>query len=151
MTTILEGVDGVKAHVGQHLGYSEWRTITQDQVNQFADATDDHQWIHVDIERAKKGPFGGPIAHGYLTLALAPALMAEVYEVKGIKMGVNYGCGKVRFITPVPVGGRVRLGAVLSSVDEVAGGLQANIELTFEIEGVERPACVAEGIYRWIF
>ena len=151
MTTILEGVDGVKAHVGQHLGYSEWRTITQDQVNQFADATDDHQWIHVDIGRAKKGPFGGPIAHGYLTLALAPALMAEVYEVKGIKMGVNYGCGKVRFITPVPVGGRVRLGAVLSSVDEVAGGLQANIELTFEIEGVERPACVAEGIYRWIF
>ena len=151
MTTILEGIEGVKAHVGQHLGYSEWRTITQDQVNQFADATDDHQWIHVDIERAKKGPFGGPIAHGYLTLALAPALMAEVYEVKGIKMGVNYGCNKLRFITPVPVGGRVRLGAVLNAVDEVAGGLQATIELTFEIEGVERPACVAEGIYRWIF
>ena len=151
MTTILEGIEGVKAHVGQHLGYSEWRTITQDQVNQFADATDDHQWIHVDIERAKKGPFGGPIAHGYLTLALAPALMAEVYEVKGIKMGVNYGCNKLRFITPVPVGGRVRLGAVLNAVDEVAGGLQATIELTFEIEGTERPACVAEGIFRWIF
>jgi len=151
VTTILEGIEGVKAHVGQHLGYSEWRTITQDQVNQFADATDDHQWIHVDIERAKKGPFGGPIAHGYLTLALAPALMAEVYEVKGIKMGVNYGCNKLRFITPVPVGGRVRLGAVLNAVDEVAGGLQATIELTFEIEGTERPACVAEGIFRWIF
>jgi len=148
---VFDGLDEFVAATGSQLGPTDWLPVEQDRVNKFADATDDHQWIHVDIERAKKGPFGGPIAHGYLTLALAPALMAEVYEVKGIKMGVNYGCNKLRFITPVPVGGRVRLGAVLNAVDEVAGGLQATIELTFEIEGTERPACVAEGIFRWIF
>ncbi len=151
VTTELDGIDGVRAAVGQHLGYSGWREITQEQVNRFADATGDHQWIHVDVERARQGPFGGPIAHGYLTLSLAPVLMAEVFKVKGTAMGVNYGCNKVRFITPVPVGGQVRLGAVLAGVHDVAGGLQGTVDLTFELAGSERPACVAQGVYRWLF
>src|SRR5438105_13299213 len=97
MTTILKGLDDLKANIGQHLGYSDWHEITQDQVNLFADATGDHQWIHVDPGRAKAGPFGGPIAHGYLTLSLAPMLMVEVFAVEGIAMGVNYGLNKLRF------------------------------------------------------
>jgi acyl dehydratase len=151
VATILDGMEGVKGAVGQHLGYSGWREITQEQVNLFADATGDHQWIHVDVDRARQGPFGGPIAHGYLTLSLAPVLMGEVFTVRGTVMGVNYGCNKVRFISPVPVGGRVRLGAALVSVDDVPGGLQGTVDLTFELEDSERPACVAQGIYRWLF
>src|SRR5499427_3525152 len=106
MTTIIEGIDGLKAKVGEHLGYSDWVEITQDQVNRFADATGDHQWIHVDVERARAGPFGGPIAHGYLTLSLAPALLPEILSVEGISMGVNYGLNKLRFPSPVPVGSK---------------------------------------------
>ncbi len=149
MTTKIEGIEGLKEKVGAHLGYSGWREVTQKQVNLFADATDDHQWIHVDIERAKAGPFGGPIAHGYLTLSMAPAFMNEILEVSGVAMGVNYGLNKLRFPSPVPVGSRLRAGAVLSSVEDVAGGVQVALELTFETEGGAKPACVAELLFRY--
>src|SRR6478752_2897863 len=100
--TVITGADEAKAAVGKHLGYSDWMEITQERVNQFADATGDHQWIHVDVERANAGPFGGPIAHGYLTLSLGPTLSPQIFVVSGVSMGVNYGCGKVRFPSPVP-------------------------------------------------
>jgi len=148
-TMIIEGIDGLKARVGEHLGYSDWVEITQDQVNRFADATGDHQWIHVDVERAKAGPFGGPIAHGYLTLALGPGLLPTVIEVRGISMGVNYGANKIRFPAPVPVGAKLRLGAKLLAVDDVPGGAQGTIELTFEVDGAAKPSCVAEVLYRY--
>jgi acyl dehydratase len=149
MTTTIDGIDGLKAAVGQHLGYSDYVEITQDQVNQFADATGDHQWIHVDVERAKAGPFGGPIAHGYLTLSLSPALLPQILRVTGVAMGVNYGANKVRFPSPVPVGSKLRLGASLVSVEDVAGGAQIAMELTFEVEGASKPSCVAEVLFRY--
>ncbi|MFM8649103.1 MAG: MaoC family dehydratase [Actinomycetota bacterium] len=145
---VLQGVDGLKAAVGQHLGYSEYFEITQDRVNKFADATGDHQWIHVDVERAKSGPFGGPIAHGYLTLSLGPMLYPTVVRVEGFSMGVNYGANKVRFPSPVPVGAKVRLGVKLLEVDDIAGGVQMTMEFTFECEGAAKPSCVAEIIFR---
>src|SRR4249920_3594103 len=128
MTTIIDGIDGLKAKVGEHLGYSEYVEITQEQVNLFADATGDHQWIHIDVEKAKSGPFGGPIAHGYLTLSLGPTLSPQVFIVSGISMGVNYGCGKVRFPSPVPVGSNLRLGVTLLAVEDVTGGAQVTQE-----------------------
>jgi acyl dehydratase len=131
---------------GEHLGYSDWHQITQDQVNLFADATGDHQWIHVDLERAKAGPFGGPIAHGHLTLSLLPMLGQGIYRVDGLKMGVNYGLNKVRFPNPVPVGSRVRGGAELLEVTEIALGTQAVVKFTVEIENQTKPACVAESV-----
>jgi acyl dehydratase len=149
MAITIQGIDGLKSRVGEHLGYSDWHEVTQDQVNLFADATGDHQWIHVDVERAKAGPFGGPIAHGYLTLSLAPVLLGEVLSVEGISMGLNYGCNKVRFPSPVPVGTKLRLGASISNVEEVAGGVQVTMALTFEVEGQEKPSCVAEAVYRY--
>jgi acyl dehydratase len=149
MTTIVQGIPGLKEKIGEHLGYSDWVEITQEQVNLFADATGDHQWIHVDPERAKAGPFGGPIAHGYLTLSLGPRLMPEILAVQGISMGVNYGAGKVRFPSPVPVGSKLRLGAELMSVDDVAGGAQVTMIFTFEVEGAPKPSCVAEIIFRY--
>jgi acyl dehydratase len=149
MTTIIDGIDGLKAKVGEHLGYSEYVQITQEQVNQFADATGDHQWIHIDVERAKAGPFGGPIAHGYLTLSLGPSLSPQIMAVTGISMGVNYGCNKVRFPSPVPVGAKVRLGQKLLSVEDVAGGAQVTMEFTFEVEGAPKPSCVAEVVFRY--
>jgi acyl dehydratase len=150
MATHIEGIEALKARAGEHLGYSDWLEITQDQVNRFADATGDHQWIHVDPERAKReSPFGGPIAHGYLTLSLAPALLAQVWSVGGVQMGVNYGCNKVRFPAPVPVGAKLRLGAKLQEVEEIPGGAQVVMGLTFEVEGQEKPACVAEAVYRF--
>jgi acyl dehydratase len=146
---ILNGIDEIKAQVGEHLGYSEWLEITQERVNLFADATGDHQWIHVDPERAKKeSPFGAPIAHGYLTLSLAPVLLPQAVATTGFRMGVNYGCNKVRFMSPVPVGSKLRMGVKLTNVDDVAGGIQSTYELTFEIDGNPKPACVAECIYR---
>lgn len=148
MTTVINGIDDLEARVGSHLGYSEWHDVTQDQVQLFADATGDQQWIHTDPERAKTGPFGGPIAHGYLTLSLAPALLAEAMSVEGVAMGVNYGCNKVRFTSPVPIGSRVRLGVELADVSRFEGGAQYVSKLTFEIENSDRPACVAEVIYR---
>ena len=149
MTTIIDGIDGLKAKVGEHLGYSDYVQITQEQVNQFADATGDHQWIHIDVERAKAGPFGGPIAHGYLTLSLGPALSPQIMAVTGVAMGVNYGCNKVRFPSPVPVGSKLRLGAKLLSVEDVAGGAQVTMEFTFEVEGAPKPSCVAEVVFRY--
>ena len=149
MTRMIEGIDGLKALVGEHLGYSPYVEITQEQVNTFAEATGDHQWIHVDVEKAKAGPFGGPIAHGYLTLSLGPMLSPQIFGVSGISMGVNYGAGKVRFPAPVPVGSNVRLGATLQSVDDVAGGAQVTMEFVFEVEGAEKPSCVAEVIFRY--
>jgi acyl dehydratase len=150
MTTIVNGIDGLKAKIGEHLGYSEWMEITQDRVNQFADATGDHQWIHVDPERAKSGPFGGPIAHGYLTLSLGPTLMPQILRVEGVTMGVNYGTGKVRFPSPVPVGSKLRLGAELKSVEDVGGGgAQVTMTFVFEVEGAPKPSCVAEIIFRY--
>jgi acyl dehydratase len=149
MATTVQGTAGLKARAGEDLGYSDWHEITQDQVNLFADATGDHQWIHVDVERAKSGPFGGPIAHGYLTLSLGPVLLGEVLQVESISFGVNYGCNKVRFPTPVPVGAKLRMGAILANVEDVAGGVQATITLTFEVEGKDKPSCVADVVYRY--
>src|SRR5215218_11344273 len=144
----INGVDELRTLAGEHLGYSDWVEVTQEMVNQFADATGDHQWIHVDVERAKAGPFGAPIAHGYLTLSLGPALLPQVVQVQGISMGVNYGANKVRFPAPVPVGSKLRLGAKLLSVEDVTGGAQGTVEMTFEIEGAAKPSCVAEVIFR---
>jgi acyl dehydratase len=149
MTTTISGIDGLREKVGAHLGYSDWHLISQEQVNLFAEATGDHQWIHVDVERAKSGPFGGPIAHGYLTLSLAPVLMAEVVRIEGIAMAVNYGLNRLRFPSPVPVGSRVRMGAVLAGLEDIPGGVQATIDLTFEVEGQDKPACVTQGVYRY--
>ncbi|MBA3303617.1 MAG: MaoC family dehydratase [Actinomycetota bacterium] len=150
MTTIIDGIAGFKERVGDHLGYSPWHEVTQDEVNRFADATGDHQWIHVDPERARKeSPFGGPIAHGYLTLSLAPALLPQILRVEGMTMGVNYGANKVRFPSPVPVGAKLRAGAQVVSVDDVTGGAQVVMDVTFELEGSDKPACVAQVVYRY--
>ncbi len=146
---MIEGIAGLKDLVGEHLGYSPYVEITQEQVNTFAEATGDHQWIHVDVEKAKAGPFGGPIAHGYLTLSLGPMLSPQIFGVSGISMGVNYGTEKVRFPSPVPVGSNLRLGAKLLSVDEIAGGAQVTMEFTFEVEGAAKPSCVANVIFRY--
>ncbi len=126
------------------LGTSRWRTITQQQVNLFADATDDHQWIHVDPERAKAGPFGTTIAHGYLTVALAPVFIAEILQVDGIQMAMNYGLNKVRFPTPVPVGARLRGRLQLTAAQHRGDMVETVLTLTIELDGSERPACVAE-------
>lgn len=136
--------------VGQSLGTSDWLTIEQDRVNTFADATDDHQWIHVDVERAKaESPFGGPIAHGYLTLSLIIPMWTQVLQVESVTTGVNYGLNKVRFTNPVPVGGRVRLNATLKQYEELPkGGVQLTVDGVIELEGSERPAVVVEAIYR---
>ncbi|NIL76850.1 MULTISPECIES: MaoC family dehydratase [unclassified Rhodococcus (in: high G+C Gram-positive bacteria)] len=143
----------LKAAVGEDLGTSDWLQITQDRVNTFADATGDHQWIHVDVERAKKeSPFGAPVAHGYLSLSLIPLLNAEIYSVENVKLGINYGSNKVRFVNPVTVGSHVRLQTTLASVDDVAGGaVQIVTTQTLEIEGVDKPALVAETITRFVF
>jgi len=134
---------------GQELGSSDWYEVTQEAVNLFADATGDHQWIHVDVERATaESPFGGPIAHGYLTLSLIIPMYSEVLVVSDAKMGVNYGLNKVRFPSPVPVGAKVRLTATLKDVEEVAGGLQVTIAGVIEAEGGTKPVCIAEPVFR---
>ena len=145
---VITGVEGLKSNVGQHLGYSEYLEITQERVQQFAEATGDFQWIHIDVERAKSGPFGGPIAHGYLTLSLGPMLYPTVVRIDGFSMGVNYGANKIRFPSPVPVGSRVRLGVKLLELEEIANGVQMTMEFTFECEGSSKPSCVAEIIFR---
>lgn len=148
--TTLDGPDAVRAHVGRHLGHSEWLTVDQDRVNLFADATGDHQWIHVDVERAKSGPFGAPIAHGYLTLSLSNLFLPQIVEVVGFSTGVNYGVDKVRFPSPVKVGDRVRAGAELAEVTDVTNGLQTKIVIMIEIEGSAKPACIIESLSRWL-
>ncbi len=148
--TTLHGPYDIHQSLGKHLGYSEWMEITQDRVNLFASATGDHQWIHVDPERASKGPFGAPIAHGYLTLSISNLFLPQIVDVQGFSAGINYGTDKVRFPSPVKVGSRVRGGAELTAVTEVKGGLQTTIVITIEIEGSSKPACVIESISRWL-
>ncbi len=134
---------------GQQLGPTDWLPIEQSRVDLFADATDDHQWIHVDAERASEGPFGRTIAHGYLTLALVNKFLPELIEVKGASMGVNYGCGKVRFPAPLPTGSRIRGVGEVVEISAVKGGKQALVRVTIEVEGEDRPACVVETISRF--
>ena len=148
--TVLHGADEVRAAVGTHLGYSAWLDIDQRRVDLFAEATGDHQWIHVDPQRAATGPFGGTIAHGYLTLSLSNLFLPQIVEVQGFAMGVNYGTNKVRFPAPVRVGSRIRGGAEMTEVAEVKGGLQTTIVITIEVEGETKPACVIESISRWL-
>jgi acyl dehydratase len=151
MATIVQGIDGLRELEGQHLGYSDYLEIGQDRVNQFAEATGDHQWIHVDVERAtRESPFGAPIAHGYLTLSLGPLLVPQVVRVEGIRLGINYGANKVRFPSPVPVGSKLRVGVEVGEVTDVPGGVQVMMRFTFECEGAEKPACVAENLYRYL-
>ncbi len=154
---VIESLEQLEGLVGQEIAISEWIEVSQERVNQFADATGDHQWIHVDVERSKReSPFGGPVAHGYLTLSLLPALMKTAIEMRNVKMGVNYGLNRVRFMSPVPVGSRLRARAKLLSVDSIdppknapdLKGAQVIMQVTIEREGSERPVCVAETISR---
>jgi acyl dehydratase len=151
MSTITLDLNDLKAKVGTHLGYSNWHTVTQEEVNLFADATDDHQWIHVDPERAKAGPFGTTIAHGYFTLSLGPSLLSEIVSVEGARMGLNYGLNRVRFPSPVPIGSKLRCGASLESVEKFEGGCQVTLKLTFEVEGSAKPSCVADVVFRYYY
>jgi len=149
----LVSAEKLKKMIGQENGTSDWVLIDQDRINRFADATDDHQWIHVDIEKAKKGPFGGPIGHGFLTLSLIPIFSKSAkYLPEGLKMGINYGLNKVRFINPVPVGSQVRSRMVISAVEEKGPGrILMTITHTIEIKGQDKPACVAEALAMLFF
>ena len=139
----------IAAHLGQDVAVSDWITITQEQVNQFAEATGDHQWIHVDVEKAKAGPFGGPIAHGFLTLSLLPKFFESSMHIVESRMGVNYGLNKVRFVSPVPVGSRLRARMKLLTCDAIDNnGMQMSWEVTIEREGASKPVCIAESIAR---
>ncbi len=152
MTLTIAGKDDLMSRVGQELGTSDWFVVTQEKVDQFAEATGDHQWIHVDPLKAADGPFGGTVAHGYFTLSLAPALFWQIVTVEGVTMGVNYGSNKVRFISPVKVGKRVRLKATLLGAEAVEpNSVQATYNMVFEIEGEKRPACVGEIVTRYYF
>ena len=146
--TTFESVEALTEAVGNHLGYSGWMEIPQERVDRFADATDDHQFIHVDPDRAAQTPYGGTIAHGYLTLSLVVPLVSQIYQVDGVRMAVNYGTNRVRFPAPVMVGSRIRAGAELSSVTGVPNGVQVVLTITIEIEGGAKPACVAETVTR---
>jgi acyl dehydratase len=143
---VFESPRDLKSAVGRHLGYSEWLTMEQGRVDKFADATEDHQWIHVDVERAKTGPFGATIAHGYLTLSLVSHFITQIMEVRGFEFAVNYGTNKVRFPAPVKVGSRIRGGAEVVSVEESKGGILSIVRVTVEIEGEDRPGCIAETV-----
>jgi acyl dehydratase len=150
MTITVQGLTELKTKSGTDLGHTDWLEITQDRVNAFAGATDDHQWIHVDPERAKSGPFGRTIAHGYLTLSLLIPLFNELLVVEGVGMAVNYGLNKVRFPAPVPVGAKIRLAGRLAEVTDVAGGgVQLLVDFTVEVDGGTKPACVAQAVYRF--
>jgi acyl dehydratase len=150
VATVFQTPAELQAKIGQHLGHSAWMEVTQQRIQLFADATDDQQWIHVDPARAKQGPFGAPIAHGYLTLSLVNRFLPEIVEVRGISMGVNYGADRIRFPAPLKVGSRIRGGAELIEVENTKdGGVQAKIRVTVEIEGSERPACVVDTISRY--
>jgi acyl dehydratase len=149
MTTVFKQPQELFSALGAELGTSEWLELDQQRINLFAEATGDHQWIHVDPERAKDGPFGKCIAHGYLTLSLVNLFLPQIVDVQGISMGVNVGCDRIRFPAPVPVGSRVRGSGELISVEEIKGGVQAVVRVTVEIEGNDRPACVADTISRY--
>ncbi|MFV0136907.1 MaoC family dehydratase [Streptomyces sp. HMX87] len=142
-------VDDLKAATGEQLGYTDWLEIDQKRIDLFADATGDHQWIHVDPEKAARGPFGGTIAHGYLTLSLLPLFGPQLIRVEGVRMGVNYGTNKVRFPAPVPVGSRLRATATITGVEDVKGGVQVSLAFTVEREGGDKPVCVAESVSRY--
>lgn len=146
---ILNGIDEVRAAVGEHLGYSDYLIVTQQEISAFGALTGDDQWIHVDVARSAQGPFGGTIAHGLLTLSLGPRLVRSIYRVEGMKMGVNYGYNKIRFPAPVPVNSKIRVGAMLRDVEDVAGGIQVRLAFVWEIEGGTKPACVAEMLLRY--
>lgn len=146
---VFESLDALHAATGEHLGCSDWHTVTQKQINDFADATGDHQWIHIDPQAAAKGPFGTTIAHGYLTLSLLPMLVVQVVRVDGVRMGVNYGLNRVRFPAPVPVDSRVRAGVKVLEVEHIAGGAQIVNEVTIEREGGDKPCCVAQSVVRY--
>lgn len=146
----LHTLEELKQWVGKEVAVSDWLQVTQDRIDRFADATGDHQWIHVDPARAAAGPFGATIAHGYLTLALSNYFLPQIVEVRGFAMGVNYGVDKVRFPAPVRVGSRIRAGAELVEVAELANGLQTLIRITVEIEGGDKPACVIDSLSRWM-
>jgi acyl dehydratase len=143
---VFKSPHALKDAVGKHLGYSAWLTMEQGRIDKFADATEDHQWIHVDAQRAKSGPFGATIAHGYLTLSLVSFFIPQVFEVRGFEFAVNYGTNKVRFPAPVKVGSRIRGGAEVVSVEESKGGILSVVRVTVEIEGEDRPACIAETV-----
>ncbi|MFM9612373.1 MaoC family dehydratase [Streptomyces niveiscabiei] len=146
---IFTSADELKAAVGEQLGYSDWVEVDQKRIDLFAEATGDHQWIHVDPEKAAAGPFGTTIAHGYLTLSLLPLFGPQLIQVDGAKMGVNYGTNKVRFPAPVPVGSRLRATARISSVEDVQGGVQIALAFTVEREGGDKPVCAAESVSRY--
>ena len=149
MTTIAHPKD-LLTMIGEDLGSSPWLDVSQDRINLFADATDDHQWIHVDVERAKDGPFGGPIAHGYLTLSLLIPLWSQILVIEDMDMAVNYGLNKVRFPAPVPAGSRVQVSATLADAEEVAGGgIQATIDTVMRAEGADKPVCIAQMVHRY--
>ncbi|MEV6420093.1 MaoC family dehydratase [Streptomyces sp. NPDC051662] len=148
---IFTSAEELRAGVGEQLGHSEWLEVDQKRIDLFAEATGDHQWIHVDPERAAAGPFGTTIAHGYLTLSLLPAFVPQILRVENVTMGINYGTNKVRFPSPVPVGSRLRASAVLTEVTEAGGGVQITTLVTVEREGGEKPACVAESVSRYYF
>ncbi len=148
--TVINGLEELKSMKGQELGVSEWHEVTQESINLFAEATRDDQWIHLDEERCKKeSPWGQTIAHGYYTISLAPYLLSQIMTVEGVQMGINYGINKLRFPSAVKVGSRVRARAALVDVSDVGNGVQGNIQVTFEIENEDKPACVAEVIYRY--
>ncbi|MEO6495977.1 MAG: MaoC family dehydratase [Solirubrobacteraceae bacterium] len=144
----ITGPDELKAKIGEELGASDWHRVTQERINAFAESTEDFQWIHVEPERAKDTPFGGTIAHGLYTLSLGPKFSYSLFSLEGFAFGLNYGYDRVRFPAPVPVGSKVRMRATLSKVDDVPGGLQITITQTFEVEGGEKPVCVAESLSR---
>lgn len=144
--TVYNGISEFESHVGEHLGYSDWRQVTQREIDLFAEATGDHQWIHVDPPRAASGPYGRTIAHGYLTLSLVPILVQQIYRVSGLSMQVNYGVDKLRFPAPVPVDSRIRASAELLKVDRNDGGGRATVRVTVEVEGSDKPACVVDTI-----
>jgi acyl dehydratase len=147
---IFGGLDEFVAAEGSELGPTDWMEIQQDRVNMFADATGDHQWIHVDVEKAAGGPFGGTIAHGLLTLSLLPHFMHELYAVDNVAMAINYGLNKVRFITPVRVGAKVRARSQIAKVDKLDSAVQATMVTTIEIDGADKPAAVVESIIRYV-
>jgi len=150
MTCIFKCIDELRAAAGTTMGPTDWLTIEQSRVNGFADATDDHQWIHVDVERACQGPFGGTIAHGYLTLSLCSYFLPQLMRVEIPGMGINYGLDRVRFPAPVRVGNRIRGKGEIMSVADVTGGIQTVVRVTIEVEGSDRPACVADTISRFM-
>jgi acyl dehydratase len=144
----ITGLDELKDAEGKVLGTSDWHEVTQQDIDTFADVTGDHQWIHVDVERAKETPFGGTIAHGYYTLSLVPMLSQQVFAMEGFTFALNYGLNRVRFPAPLPVGGKVRLTAKVANVEEIPGGAQTTMEMTLEREGGDKPVCVAETLVR---